>query len=95
MIPTSSLNLTSSGGFRTATATTAGGNIIHLPNNINLQTIPIQNIPGIGNVQLIPVTALNGNPTGNAGQQAQQIAAAQQQQQQQQPTYIHQLQQVS
>nr|CAD7572477.1 unnamed protein product [Timema californicum] len=42
-----------------ATTMRTGGNIIQLPNLTNLQTIPVQNIPGLGNVQLIPASALS------------------------------------
>jgi transcription factor Sp len=36
-------------------------NIIQIPNIPGIQSIPVQHIPGIGNVQVIPASALNGN----------------------------------
>jgi transcription factor Sp, invertebrate len=36
-------------------------NIIQMPNIPGIHAIPVQNIPGIGNVQVIPASALNGN----------------------------------
>lgn len=47
-------------------------NIIQIP---GIQSIPVQHIPGIGNVQVIPASALNGNfmsPIQTIGQVAQQ-----------------------
>lgn len=65
----------------------ANANIIQMQNMSGLQAIPVQNIPGLGNVQVIPAGAFNGNnvltPLQAANiQQAQQQANQQQQQQQ-------------
>lgn len=49
-------------------------NIIQIPNIPGIQSIPVQHIPGIGNVQVIPASALNGNfmtPIQTIGQMAQ------------------------
>lgn len=57
VIPATSLaNLAQAGSV---TAMRAGSNIIQVPNLSNLQAIPLQNIPGLGNVQLIPASALS------------------------------------
>lgn len=69
VIPASSLNI--------GQPLRHGANIIQVPNlsNIpNLQSIPVQNIPGIGNVQVIPASALQHSqlalsPMGNQGNQ--------------------------
>lgn len=70
-------------------------NIIQIPNIPGIQSIPVQHIPGIGNVQVIPASALNGNfmspmQTQTIQQIPQQIPTSPQQQQQHQ---LHQQQQ--
>lgn len=79
VIPASSLNLTQ--------PIRHGTNIIQVPNLSipNLQSIPVQNIPGIGNVQVIPASALQQSqlalsPIQNS--QTNQSSPAPQQQQQ-------------
>lgn len=50
-------------------------NLSNVANLSNLQSFPIQNIPGLGNVQLIPASALQ--LAHQLGQQTQQTVQAQ------------------
>lgn len=66
-------------------------NIIQIPGGQMQATYPVQHIPGIGNVQVIPASALNGNfmqPMQTLTQVPQQQSPAPPQQVTQQPQTI-------